>query len=84
MKRGSFGLKSSRESFYRNQIKRDNVEVIKQDVVDNNISFVHLVLYSDSKEYNKMMIITREFYKTNERNIKTIYYSYFTNTIFLV
>ena len=78
MKR-AFCLKSSRESYYRNHIKQDNIEIIKQDnieIIDNNISIVHLVLYSNSSQYNEMMKITREFYKTNERNIKTIYYCY--------
>jgi len=84
MKRGTLSLKSSRDSYYKNQIKIDNTEIINQDikdiikVIDENISIVNLVLYSERKEYNEMMKITREFYKNNESNdnIKTIYYWY--------
>ncbi len=84
MKRGTISLKSSRESYYKNHIKRNIDEPSKSfiinlddvEVIDNNITLVHLVLYSDSFAYNEMMNISREFYKNNESNIKTIYYCY--------
>ena len=41
----------------------------------NNLSILHLVLYSNSELYDNMYNLTRKFYKKN-KNVKTIYYKF--------
>jgi hypothetical protein len=58
-------------------IKKDYIEGFQDINLKHN--YLHLVLYSDDKEYNKMKKITEKYYKIY-KNVKTIYYK-FDNTI---
>lgn len=58
-------------------IKKDYIEGFQDINLKHN--YLHLVLYSDDKEYNKMKKITQKYYNVF-KNVKTIYYK-FDNTI---
>jgi hypothetical protein len=58
-------------------IKKDYIEGFQDINLKHN--YLHLVLYSDDKEYNKMKKITEKYYNIF-KNVKTIYYK-FDNTI---